>query len=625
VIRAAVVGALATALGGPLVAQTAVAGRWSVRIDGELAHDRGDLRLTEQGGRLLLASDDTTWLTVDRLEVSDSAVRFRIAGRRLFVGQVQGEWLRGRLHDPDAPPVTLAARRVQPGTVHWPVRPRVRVSELLVGSGAATSRFSDEWRDRLVPRAALLAEHARLAARVGLRAATLPEIVRRAQPILTGDHPEGRRLATRMLERIGASPAADRQFRTLFHPDSAWRIDIHDAAWQIAAQRIGPGPLGAARMLADLKAAGVITDADTIGLRTAVYRLARQHDRVVASGATFHLPGTEQQLLGVRAVILAYADARRWWVDAVTWLMSHAWIEADDGPQSPIALTRRFWQDSTLVLPSLVPTDFGGMQAVPILSLGPLLPDLLTPANGVAAEWLATPHGPRDALDAWRQIGGSDRRLLPVVAGGETMLLSDPAQVVLSRLGGFVATEDRILIDPTIMPLFAVGTVVHEWQHLRFHAARMVGDPAPGWYRTGWGFRLNEGDPWLTEGAAEWATEAVFASSVERMPLFTFVEAEKRLALGADRPDDTHVLGYLLVRAVAVRVADAARTRALLVADLHQPERLAEAAGMAGPVSVRMNRPNTLMLIPELTFVYDEGVSSDPARRLLVDPIPEPD
>lgn len=333
------------------------------------------------------------------------------------------------------------------------------------------------------------------------------------------------------------------------------------------------------------------------------------------------LPGTEQQLLGLRAVMDAYGEARRWWLEAVDWLMQHEWIDTGTGYTSPVALVRQFWQDSTLHPPPLSPTDYGGMQAVPVMGVGVLFDSLVTPVNAVADEWLASRHARRDLFEAWRQIRQAGAGL-PVVLDSDTLMLRDPAEVVRSRLGGFIAADDRILIDPTILPIFAVGTLVHEWQHLIFHAARLTAVPAPGWRRAGWGMRLFDGDPWLAEGAAEWATERIFAP----VPLFTFVEAEKRLALGARRPDDTHVLGYLLVHAAAARTGSDRRTRELLVADLHAPEQLARDLGLDGPVSRTLSRPNTLMLIPELTFVYDEGVAGDVGRRLLVPALtPEPD
>jgi hypothetical protein len=105
-------------------------------------------------------------------------------------------------------------------------------------------------------------------------------------------------------------------------------------------------------------------------------------------------------------------------------------------------------------------------------------------------------------------------------------------------------------------------------------------------------------------------------------PLFALIEAEKRLAIGRGLPYDTHVLGYLLVRAARNRVESDAALRQLLVARLHDPVGLAAAIGLAGPATVRIPRPQTLVVIPEVTFTIDGGVADHPVRRLIVPALP---
>ncbi|MEZ4378238.1 MAG: hypothetical protein R3B35_08140 [Gemmatimonadales bacterium] len=623
--------ALTVGVAGSLTGQAGsddVAGRWAVRVQGQVMEDVADLRLGPDGGRILFESADSLWLPLEGLQVDGTDVRFRLPGQRMFVGRVEGEWLRGRLHDPDAPPAEVVAQRIQPGTDRWPVRPRVTIRELVVGTDATISRFTDAWRDRLLPRETLLAEHARLASALGLPAADLVAISRRAQPLVLGELPAGRAVAEQLLARIATGPAADAEFRALFGGPGAWRLDLHDAAWWIAAERVGPGPVSPDRLLADLEAAHVVAQGaiDTTGLRRLVWELARQEEAQRRGGGTFRLPGDPQLLLGIHALLAAYQEARSWWVRAVGWLLSHPWIETEAGHRSPAMLVDAFWGGGPRSVPPLEPTDFGGLQAVPVMGIGPLARALLQPANAIAAEWLERPGAAAEVLEAWRTIVMPIGAPLPIVTEGRSLMLRSPAEVVQSRLGGFIAAEDRILIDPTILPIFAVGTVVHEWQHLLLGAARLQGDVPPGWRTTLWGVRLLEGDPWLSEGAAEWITEQVLAPAATMTPVFAFTEAEKRLSLGADRPEDTHVLGYLLVRSAATRVPDARTMRDLLVTHLAEPGRLATALRLDGAVSFTLPRPNTLMVIPEMLVLFDAGTVADLSRRLIVPLLaPEPD
>ncbi|HET9066875.1 MAG TPA: hypothetical protein VFN22_13740 [Gemmatimonadales bacterium] len=619
-LAACAIGVAISGVRASLPAQALPTGRWAVRVHGEMLEDRGDLRLDADRGGLLLESRDSAWLPVDQVEWQGPSLRFRISGGGLFVGTLAGDSLTGLWHGPATTPARFEARRIPPGSDEWPVGPRIRFRELVVGSDATSSQFPDAWRARLMPRETLLAEHARLAAAVGMPPAGVVGIVQRAQALVVGERPEGRRLAAEMLDRIAAGPAADADFRRIFGRPGAWRLDMHQVAWELAEGRVGPAHVRPERLAAALQATAVLPagDIDSVQVRRTLWELARRRYYLTGGGNGAGTFETDARLIGARAIVDAYVDARRWWLEAVTWLLERAWVETPDGYRSPRAMVAAFWGTDSLVTPPTVPTSFGAMQAVPVVGLGALVPQLVEPANAVAAEWLATGDGLGEAFETWRRIETRGVPSLPVVAGSTSMMLRDPGEVVRSRLGGFVGATDRILIDPTILPLFAVGTVVHEWQHLLFSSARL-GDPAArAWRRHPWGIHLLDGDPWLAEGAAEWATEQVFAPAATTMPLFQFIEAEKRLALGAERPDDTHVLGYLLVRALADRVMGPRQVRTLLVRHLAEPLVLADAIGLGGPVSIGMVRPNTLMIIPELTFVPDGGVSRELSRRLLV-------
>jgi hypothetical protein len=164
----------------------------------------------------------------------------------------------------------------------------------------------------------------------------------------------------------------------------------------------------------------------------------------------------------------------------------------------------------------------------------------------------------------------------------------------------------------------AVGTVVHEWQHLLIEGARLTGPGTPGLREEEWGLWLVDGDPWLAEGAAEWMTDEILSPAATGTDFYSAVEAGKRMSIAERSPDNTHVLGYLLVRAAAERTASAEVLRELLVEHLHNPPILAKAIGLAGGDQVQFERPNTLTLIPEVKFFIDSGVADGATRRLIM-------
>lgn len=613
--------------GGPVAAQS-VTGRWSLQLRGPVAIDRGDLRIAGDSGRLLMESADTTWLPVVVHRGEGDSIVLVVAGRVRLAGSVSGDAMRGELHGGDAPPARWEAQRIPPGIERWPVRPRLRVRQVVVGRDDSMAVFSDEWRSRILTSPALLAEHAALAARVGFPPGGIAEIADRAQQIVLGFDPVGRQAATRQLEAIARSPAADREFDVIFRTATGgWRLDLHDVAWQQALAQVPPAALASDSLAAALIRLGAVRDRPMgePALIHAVWQFwgrlrngsAGASDPAIAAGEAA-VPG----LRGLRALLDGYDAGVRWWQRAVDWLLRRSWVPVEGGWRSPVDLVATFWERDGLALPTIEPHHFGSMQAVPIIGAERLNALLLVGANATGEEFLAAPTGPRDALAAWRALEFGEASPLRITVGPQTMTLASPATLARSRLGGFLAAEPAIRIDPGIMPIFAVGTVVHEWQHLLFEAARMAEPASPAIRSADWGVRLVEADPWLGEGAAEWATERVFAPALDSTPLFALLEAEKRLSIGAGLPDDTHVLGYLLVRAAMNRVDDAAALRRLLVAELHDPVALAVAIGLGGPATRRIPRPPTLVIIPEVTFTFDGGIADGAVRRVIVPALP---
>ncbi len=613
-------------LGGPLAAQ-ATAGRWSLQVRGTLGSDRGDLRIAGDSARLLLESRDTAWqhLAITR---DGQRITFVVPGVARFEGSASGDLMRGTVVSHDSLPGTWEARRLPPGVQVWPVRPRVLVHQLVIGRDDSLALFSDLWRARTLSREALLAEHAALARDAGLPVGDLPSIVARAQPMILGLDATGRAVARRVLEGIAASPAADETFRALFRDrDGRWRLDLHDVAWAAAARALGQREVSRDTVAAALAAIGALggSDVDSLEVFHAAWLLWERQRAEPALVRALLDSATDARRPGqraVRALMAGYDVALAWWPQAVAWLMEHPWLRTGDTWSAPTGLVARFWEADTLAMPDLEPRFFGVVQAVPVIGTAALGRDLMRPGNAIGTEYLEATLGRREAMGLWRQLDFIEPTPLRLTLGPQTMVLASPAAITRSRLGGFLAFDDAIRIEPGIMPVFAVGTVVHEWQHLLFEAARLTGPDRPGIREADWGLRVVEADPWLGEGAAEWATEQVLLPAHEANPLFAAVEAEKRLAIGTGLPDDTHVLGYLLVRAAMNRIDSAAQLRRLLVARLHDPVGMAAALGLAGPSSIRIPRPNTLLVIPEVSFLLDGGVADGIQRRLIVPALP---
>lgn len=613
----------------PVSLPAQVESRWALAIPGPVTAERGELRLHARGGRLLLERSDTSWISLRDFRRVDGRIAFTLPGSaRRFDGEITALTITGTVTEPDGHRGRWNAEFIQPGISRWPVRPRVRIRQVLLGTGASTVILPAAWRAILPTTTAVAAERDALAQAVGVRAPTPDDLVQ-AQRVSLGFDSAGRTAARAVLRRIATGAAADTEFLRIFGTAARLRIDLHQVAFALAAAkgaslRIPPDAM--ARGLA-MFATGFPVANDSLSLYAAAWR-AWSQARTDSTEAhrVFEQLGVVDSRTGeaVRALFAAYDEAVRWWADAVQWLLNHDWIETADGRRSPAALVARFWGRSKLNSPPLEPTHFGSAQAVPVVGAARLGARLVRPLNASADEWLAL-EGLASALTVWREIDTSDT--LTVVRNGRSTQLTSPAAVARSRLGGFLAGRDAIRIEPGISPIFAVVTALHEWQHLLFEGARLEGS-APGLADTPDELRFLDGNPWLAEGAAEWATEAILEPARQTTPLLPFMEALKRGSIDvlAGR-DDPHVLGYLLVRALAERNGDLALLRGRLVRLLHDPAALAREYGIAGSVRglepIRLNRPGGAGVIPEMAFTWDDGVAENLVRRLQILAHPE--
>jgi hypothetical protein len=270
-------------------------------------------------------------------------------------------------------------------------------------------------------------------------------------------------------------------------------------------------------------------------------------------------------------------------------------------------------------MPAIVTERFGGFEAHAVGSIGPLASRLVTPANAIAGEWLAR-HGAASALLAWRRLDAQNDSL-QVQFGARMRRLSSPMGWARGHYSVFMPANDLVMIDPGIVPIFAVATLVHEWQHLRFTAQRFrtAAAQAPAS-----GLQLINENPWLAEGAAEWATDLILARGGPNTRLLQFLEAGKRFNLARNGGDDPHQTGYRLVMAVVSRGVSPTRLRQRLATYMHDPLAFARASGFIGNQgarALRLDSPVDAVVIPEISFTWDDEYADRVQRRLIVPPL----
>ena len=603
------------------------AARWAVRLRSADRVEHGDLRLTAAGGRLLLERSDTAFLALATVVRQNGQLTFtvpRVGARVEATLEPGGNVMQGSWTAADGTRHSWQAERIQEGIVRWPVRPRVRVRQLVLGSSASVTLVPSQWAAALASSATLETEHAAL-----VRAAALPVVSAAERPgrslaMVLGADPSTRGAVQRVLERIAASSAADTAFTRLFVGRNGLILDVHDRAEAHARQldRLFD-PDAAARGLVLL---GALPDE------------AREIEGRAAAAALALWPAwqrgdvaMDRQLAALRlrdrAAVRAleylwqgYTQAVPWWGEAVRWLLGAQWMPTASGARSPAQLVAAFWGRDALALPDLLVERMGGFAATPLVSADRLTARLILPLNATATEWLAAGRG--EALTTWQALRWTDTLTLGPAAASQAMLSPRDA-VARPAIGGLLAPRDGVRIDPAIMPLLAVATVIHEWHHVLASAARLEGRGAA--VEVGHDvLRLREDDPWLAEGFAEWATEESLRPVRTSLPLLTLVDFEKRMTLHDGMSEDPHAMGYRLVRAAAARLPRATR-RDALVARLHDAgavARLARFADSPQGTPLLLRRPVTAAIVPEITFTWDAGVADQPLRRLLLPPFP---
>lgn len=609
---------------------TPAAERWELEIRGPATIEHGELQFTGVSGRLLLESNDSLFLPLTHLARADSTISFDlVASHRRFTGRVAGDQMGGAMVDADGSRFIWNAARIPVGANRWPIPPRLTVRQLETGSDLTQVVIPGAWRGLLPDTARLVAEYDSIAKVAGFARWHGGDLAAHDDRMQLGIDRTVYESAKRTLVAISSTPAARNGFEQLFRGARGWRVTLHDMAMEAALRGDPHFSLDAAMTPIWKLAPGSAPPLDSAAVLEVAWRFWSKYQSDSSLGTRLDAMAVDDPrgVANAQLLLRGYDIAAAWWLKAVHWLMTEAWITTPTGDRSPVQLVGTFWGSDTLRLPSIDIEHYGSPQAVPSPSITPILDRLIRPANAIAGDWLhqadQRDRGPgvdgrADVMAAWRDLDWGEP--FRVVVSGHSRYLTSPAVEARTHGGRLMESGSRILIEPGIAPVLAVATVTHEWQHLILTERRLAGT-APGVRENVDEIRLLEEDPWLAEGAAEWATDLILAPCLAQASVVLAISQARRLTIQGRTSDDPHALGYRLVRAAATRAGNPRLVRDRLTRYLDDLPAFARVSGLTGRgrlPPLTLVRPVNAAVIPEATFVYDGGAALDVHRRFRV-------
>ena len=637
-------------------AQQGVTGRWRIDVT-ELspASVFGELVLSDSAGLLIgratLSSNNGPPVPLTRVELDQAGiVSFTVPGQGggSFTGRLgEGAILRGEVRSEDGRRGHWTANRLDPSIEFYPVLPAFRLRQLVGGIGAEHAFLPPALvaaATAEAPRAGLQATYDDRARASGIPALAGVALQRDAAPRLLGVEQRATMLAAvqkTLLQMRSALPddSSRALFDITFRPGGRWRLDLHDAALDVARQRART--LEWKNLVPALRGAGLVPDsAPTTGtILLAIQRLLLI-ERTDSAGVS--------QLLGLaarvdasstrqlRILLASYREAEAWDAQAITFLLRSRWVPVEGTARSPTDVVRATWLaimpgDSARVAspPMIDARRFGQPQAVPRYGASNAsMARLLSAENWSGRQWLAR-HGMPEMLTVLHELESPGRADLLVARDGELLRVVSVKQRAAESTSGFLERQEAIAVEASYVPVLALGAILHEWGHLlaegwRFdRAVRDAPDSGE--------VVLPALNPWLVEGIAEVWTDVVLEPIVARTPLVGLAEAEKRVRLAADETDP-HVTGYLMARA-AVRAgrAKGATTAASLrhLIEAGDPGRVVSDSLFNGSVRdpggdvvpLIVSAPSRRFLVPESVFTVDTRYP-DPVSSIIRTPRP---
>ena len=596
---------------------------------------RGDLRLEHHGdaltGSLALESSDGPPVTIRAGRIGASGeLEFTVDAPELmrFTGRQSGAALVGQVAVSRARAWQWSAERLPDDAEFYAALPRFRVAQLTLGRNLTELTLPGVWVEAADREPSVADRADALAAAAGLT--PIPADSVRDYGFLPSlglaRRDEMVPAMVRALVAIHADlpPSEQPRFDALFRPRGEWLVDLHAAALDVARRRFRNLSWEDARPA--LAAAGLIPatlPAGTSVLPLALYRLAalRERDSAAYQAARERLPlGGNASAQMTESLLDGYRDAAPWQGQAVAFLLSANWVQADGRRTSPAGLVRAAWRQPDLPIPAVRPRFFGIPEAVPRVGIPrDVVGRIVIPENWTAEQW-ARRRGPGAVLDVLRR--------LQLDIGSNTMLEADGPWVLTSVAreaaaspAGFLESADEIIEDPGNVPLFAVATALHEWQHLLMERHRLSLREDGTIRDVGTGLQFVTSDLFLAEGLAQWMTERLLAPVLARAPIVGVGDAQKLAVLAADNPVEPHALGLQMMRVLTAATGSPDAARALVLAHADAPARVAAgvSAWRGSEVPDRVVPTHgQRRLVPETIFTVEDGVGDVIGARIRV-------
>ena len=427
------------------------------------------------------------------------------------------------------------------------------------------------------------------------------------------------------------------RFDHLFRPRGEWIVDLHDAALAWARSRTPEVTWGSAR--SSLLATHWVDPADSLSLEAvprALYGLTvlAATDTAASNRARADLWRADSaSAAAVLLLLTGYTETQEWYTDVLEFFLVEPWIPGRGRGRSLADYVREDWQRhgspsgvAGTALPEVRARLFGYPQAVPHYGVPPALFNRLISADNASARRWLEHHGQTGLLRTLRRLPPGDTSLVLLQTDSESIRLTTVPRQARESLNGFLEPRDAIAIDPGYSPLLALGTLVHEWQHLLFRGSQLDAFARGPVSRPETVVELPGIEPYLAEGFAEWSSERILAPLAARWPLLALGEGVKRAGMARESgDDDQHSIGYALVRALAAAVGDPARTTDLLLRNAEHPAHIVTHPGVrrawkgyAGSPDRVFAVPVRKLLIPEVTFTVEDGFPDVIASRILI-------
>lgn len=522
--------------------------------------------------------------------------------------------------------------------------PRFTIREIVTGSNDTLTRIPGAWLAAATaegPESLALSDYHRVAALSGLtplegkalgsdRLQHVAGLYRRKELV------EASRQTLAAIRTSLPDDTTRARFDRLFHPSNEWVVDLHDAALQWSRGRASEITWGSA--LRALAAAHWLELRDSTTLEAvprALYglRVLAQTDSAAFAKVNSDMARADSSsAAAVRLLLKGYAESERWYTEALQFFLTQPWVSDKAQRRSLADYVREDWHaveggraPAEVPLPELRARIFGYPQAVPHYGVPTeLFQRLVVVHNSTARDWLRQ-HGEPALLRTLRLLPPGDTSLAFLQVGPDAIRLTTLPRHSRESLNGFLEPGDAIAIDPGYSPLLALGTVVHEWQHLLFRRQQLKAFASLLATRSTPLLDLPGIEPYLAEGFAEWSSERILAPLRERWPLLGLGELEKRAGLGSEDVDDQHSVGYALVRALENAVGNAPSTTRLLLANAEHPALIARRPAMLQAWKRYARAPDRVLsiparriLIPEITFTVEDQFPDVIASRILV-------